>query len=74
MSVALTLTFAQTQVFISMLCAMKHAIFVFYTGWVLGSGGGLQSWKPASSRPMFSSVEPHVTGINHMYNYMHLNV
>jgi hypothetical protein len=38
----------------------------------------LQSWKPASSRPMFSSVEPHVTGINHMYNYMqlirHLNV
>jgi hypothetical protein len=30
MSVALTLTFAQTQVFISMLCAMKHAIFVFY--------------------------------------------
>ncbi|CAL5031715.1 unnamed protein product [Urochloa decumbens] len=35
MSVALTLSFTQTQVFISMLCAMKYAIFLFYAGWVL---------------------------------------
>ncbi|OEL14151.1 Sugar transport protein 5 [Dichanthelium oligosanthes] len=35
MSITLTLTFTQTQVFISMLCAMKYAIFLFYSGWVL---------------------------------------
>ncbi|KAF0890342.1 hypothetical protein E2562_002742 [Oryza meyeriana var. granulata] len=35
MSISLTLSFAQTQVFISMLCAMKYAIFLFYAGWVL---------------------------------------
>jgi sugar porter (SP) family MFS transporter len=35
LSVALTLSFTQTQVFISMLCAMKYAIFLFYSGWVL---------------------------------------
>uniref|UniRef100_A0A0D9W5P9 Major facilitator superfamily (MFS) profile domain-containing protein n=1 Tax=Leersia perrieri TaxID=77586 RepID=A0A0D9W5P9_9ORYZ len=35
MSIALTLSFTQTQVFISMLCAMKYAIFLFYAGWVL---------------------------------------
>ncbi|KAG8082170.1 hypothetical protein GUJ93_ZPchr0014g47079 [Zizania palustris] len=34
-SIALTLSFAQTQVFISLLCAMKYAIFLFYAGWVL---------------------------------------
>ncbi|PUZ47432.1 hypothetical protein GQ55_7G164400 [Panicum hallii var. hallii] len=35
LSVALTLSFTQTQVFVSMLCAMKYAIFLFYSGWVL---------------------------------------
>lgn len=35
LSVSLTLSFAQTQVFMSMLCAMKYAIFLFYAGWVL---------------------------------------
>jgi hypothetical protein len=35
LSIALTLSFVQTQVFISMLCAMKYAIFLFYSGWVL---------------------------------------
>ncbi|WVZ85907.1 hypothetical protein U9M48_032765 [Paspalum notatum var. saurae] len=35
LSIALALTFAQTQVFISMLCAMKYAIFLFYAGWVV---------------------------------------
>ncbi|KAF8703304.1 hypothetical protein HU200_032099 [Digitaria exilis] len=35
LSISLTLSFAQTQVFISMLCAMKYAIFLFYAGWVL---------------------------------------
>lgn len=34
-SIALCLSFAQTQVFVSLLCAMKHAIFLFYAGWVL---------------------------------------
>lgn len=34
-SIALTLSFAQTQVFITLLCAMKYAIFLFYAGWVL---------------------------------------
>ncbi|TKW04732.1 hypothetical protein SEVIR_7G128400v4 [Setaria viridis] len=34
-SIALCLSFAQTQVFISLLCAMKYAIFLFYAGWVL---------------------------------------
>lgn len=34
-SIALCLSFAQTQVFISLLCAMKYAIFLFYVGWVL---------------------------------------
>ncbi|KAF8714922.1 hypothetical protein HU200_027460 [Digitaria exilis] len=35
LSIGLTLSFTQTQVFISMLCAMKYAIFLFYAGWVL---------------------------------------
>uniref|UniRef100_A0A0E0KRB6 Major facilitator superfamily (MFS) profile domain-containing protein n=1 Tax=Oryza punctata TaxID=4537 RepID=A0A0E0KRB6_ORYPU len=35
LSISLTLSFAQTQVFVSMLCAMKYAIFLFYAGWVL---------------------------------------
>ncbi|KAG8082162.1 hypothetical protein GUJ93_ZPchr0014g47163 [Zizania palustris] len=34
-SIALILSFAQTQVFISLLCVMKYAIFLFYAGWVL---------------------------------------
>ncbi|CAN6269962.1 unnamed protein product [Urochloa humidicola] len=34
-SIAITLSFAQTQVFVSMLCAMKYGIFLFYAGWVL---------------------------------------
>ena len=34
-SIALSLSFAQTQVFITLLCAMKYAIFIFYAGWVL---------------------------------------
>ncbi|KAL6845737.1 hypothetical protein ACP4OV_024312 [Aristida adscensionis] len=34
-SIALCLSFAQTQVFMSLLCAMKYAIFLFYAGWVL---------------------------------------
>ncbi|KAG8082161.1 hypothetical protein GUJ93_ZPchr0014g46799 [Zizania palustris] len=34
-SIALTLSFTQTQVFISLLCVMKYAIFLFYAGWVL---------------------------------------
>ncbi|KAM0893687.1 hypothetical protein ACQ4PT_024965 [Festuca glaucescens] len=34
-AIALTLSFAQTQVFITLLCAMKYSIFVFYAGWVL---------------------------------------
>ncbi|CAD6263503.1 unnamed protein product [Miscanthus lutarioriparius] len=33
-SIALCLSFAQTQVFVSLLCAMRHAIFLFYAGWV----------------------------------------
>jgi MFS transporter, SP family, sugar:H+ symporter len=35
LSIALTLSFAQTQVFITLLCVMKYAIFLFYAGWVL---------------------------------------
>ncbi|KAL6650831.1 hypothetical protein ACP70R_009756 [Stipagrostis hirtigluma subsp. patula] len=34
-AIALCLSFAQTQVFVSLLCAMKYAIFLFYAGWVL---------------------------------------
>jgi hypothetical protein len=59
LSIALTFSFAQTQVFITLLCVMKYAIFLFYAGWVLamtvfialflpetkgiGSGGGSSS-------------------------------
>ncbi|XP_040378959.1 sugar transport protein MST1-like [Oryza brachyantha] len=35
LSISLTLSFTQTQVFISLLCAMKYAIFLFYAGWVV---------------------------------------
>uniref|UniRef100_A0A0A9H4S2 Major facilitator superfamily (MFS) profile domain-containing protein n=1 Tax=Arundo donax TaxID=35708 RepID=A0A0A9H4S2_ARUDO len=34
-SIVLCLSFAQTQVFTILLCAMKYAIFLFYAGWVL---------------------------------------
>ncbi|CAN6275881.1 unnamed protein product [Urochloa humidicola] len=34
-SIALTLSFAQTQVFTTLLCAMKYGIFLFYAGWVV---------------------------------------
>ena len=34
-SIALCLSFAQTQVFVSLLCAMRYAIFLFYAGWVV---------------------------------------
>ncbi|CAL5031707.1 unnamed protein product [Urochloa decumbens] len=34
-SIALALSFAQTQVFVTLLCAMKYGIFLFYAGWVL---------------------------------------
>ncbi|KAL6650824.1 hypothetical protein ACP70R_009749 [Stipagrostis hirtigluma subsp. patula] len=34
-SIALAVSFAQTQVFITMLCAMKYATFLFYVGWLL---------------------------------------
>ncbi|XP_062224793.1 sugar transport protein MST1-like [Phragmites australis] len=34
-SIALCLSFAQTQVFTTLLCAMRYAIFLFYAGWVL---------------------------------------
>ncbi|XP_062185048.1 sugar transport protein MST1-like [Phragmites australis] len=34
-SIALCLSFAQTQVFTTLLCGMKYAIFLFYAGWVL---------------------------------------
>ncbi|KAK3142438.1 hypothetical protein QOZ80_4BG0346450 [Eleusine coracana subsp. coracana] len=34
-SVALCLSFAQTQAFVALLCAMRYAIFLFYAGWVL---------------------------------------
>uniref|UniRef100_A0ACD5UBB2 Uncharacterized protein n=1 Tax=Avena sativa TaxID=4498 RepID=A0ACD5UBB2_AVESA len=34
-AIALTLSFAQTQVFITLLCSLKYAIFFFYAGWVL---------------------------------------
>ncbi|PUZ47441.1 hypothetical protein GQ55_7G164900 [Panicum hallii var. hallii] len=34
-SIALCLSFAQTQVFFSLICAMKYAIFLFYAGWVV---------------------------------------
>ncbi|TVU14364.1 hypothetical protein EJB05_37827, partial [Eragrostis curvula] len=34
-STALTLTFAQTQVFLTLLCAMKYGIFLFYAAWLL---------------------------------------
>ncbi|KAG8082166.1 hypothetical protein GUJ93_ZPchr0014g46830 [Zizania palustris] len=47
-SIALTLSFAQTQVFISLLCAVKYAIFLFYAGWVLVmSYDGLHRVAPA---------------------------
>ncbi|KAL6650825.1 hypothetical protein ACP70R_009750 [Stipagrostis hirtigluma subsp. patula] len=35
LSIALTLTFTQTQVFLTLLCTMKHAIFIFYAAWLL---------------------------------------
>ncbi|XP_039818623.1 sugar transport protein MST1-like [Panicum virgatum] len=34
-SIALCLSFAQTQVFVSLLCALRYAIFLFYAGWVV---------------------------------------
>lgn len=34
-SVALCLSFAQTQAFVTLLCAMRYGIFLFYAGWVL---------------------------------------
>jgi MFS transporter, SP family, sugar:H+ symporter len=34
-SVALCLAFAQTQVFVTLLCAMRYGIFLFYAGWVV---------------------------------------
>ncbi|KAL6845733.1 hypothetical protein ACP4OV_024308 [Aristida adscensionis] len=34
-SIALAVSFAQTQAFITLLCSMKYAIFLFYVGWVL---------------------------------------
>ncbi|OEL26958.1 Sugar transport protein 5 [Dichanthelium oligosanthes] len=35
LSITLTLSFMQTQVFTAMLCTMKYAIFLYYSGWVL---------------------------------------
>uniref|UniRef100_A0ACD5UBC7 Uncharacterized protein n=1 Tax=Avena sativa TaxID=4498 RepID=A0ACD5UBC7_AVESA len=34
-SVALCLGFAELQVFIALLCAMKYGVFLFYAGWLL---------------------------------------
>ncbi|CAN6275878.1 unnamed protein product [Urochloa humidicola] len=46
LSVALTLSFTQTQVFVSMLCAMKYAIFLFYAGWVLAMTAFIAAFLP----------------------------
>ncbi|KAJ1271294.1 hypothetical protein BS78_06G117900 [Paspalum vaginatum] len=45
-SIALCLSFAQTQVFVSLLCAMKHAIFLFYAGWVLAMTAFVAAFLP----------------------------
>ena len=45
-SIALCLSFAQTQVFVSLLCAMKHGIFLFYAGWVLAMTAFVAAFLP----------------------------
>ncbi|WVZ85905.1 hypothetical protein U9M48_032763 [Paspalum notatum var. saurae] len=45
-SIALCLSFAQTQVFVSLLCAMKYAIFLFYAGWVLAMTAFVAAFLP----------------------------
>ena len=45
-SIALCLSFAQTQVFVSLLCAMRHAIFLFYAGWVLAMTAFVAAFLP----------------------------
>ncbi|KAL6650830.1 hypothetical protein ACP70R_009755 [Stipagrostis hirtigluma subsp. patula] len=34
-SITLLVSFVKLQVFIKTLCAMKHAVFLFYTGWLV---------------------------------------
>lgn len=45
-SIALCLSFAQTQVFVTLLCAMKYAIFLFYAGWVLTMTAFMAAFLP----------------------------
>ena len=45
-SITLCISFVELQVFIALLCAMKHAVFLFYAAWLLAMTAFVVAFLP----------------------------